>query len=274
MTRRILGGVLLLVLLVQAELQAITPPPRALPDRVAAAAIIVVGQVTAVEEAKDKPGHKVMTVKVAESLLGAKGLTHVRVLFTPRDLQSSPASSAPPPTLPLAVGQEGCFALGSLTADALYRAIGFDYAVAKKDQAYEKQLASIKRYAKLLEDPAAGLKAKERDDRFTTAGLLILRYRAVFGADKTEPIDAEQSKLILQALAEADWKPEGPRVPTQERTQMTPAALFQLVGPAAKDGWTPPANFQEFTTAAQKWLKEHAATYRIQRFVPPAAKDN
>jgi hypothetical protein len=270
MTRRILGGTILLIFLVHAELQAITPPARALPDRVAAAAIIVVGQVTAVEEPKDTPGHKVMTVKVAESLLGAKGLTHVRVLFTPRDMQPPPASSAPPPTLPLAVGQEGCFLLRSLTADALYRPIGFEYAVGKKDQAYEKQLASIKRYAKLLEDTAAGLKAKDRDDRFTTAGLLILRYRAVFGADKTEAIDAEQSKLILEALAEADWKPEGPRVPTQERTQMTPAALFQLLGPAAKDGWMPPANFQEFTAAAQKWLKENAETYRIQRFVPPA----
>jgi hypothetical protein len=257
------------VLLLASSAQGREPPPRALPDRAAAAAAIVVGQVSSVEEPKDKPGHKLMTVKVTESLLGVKGLTHVLVLFTPRNLQPPPASSAPPPTAPLPVGQEACFFLGSLTADASYRPIGFEYAVAKKDQAFEKQLASIKRYAKLLEDPAAGLKARDRDDRFTTAGLLILRYRVVFGADKTEPIDAAESKLILQALAEADWKPEGPRVPTQEQTQMTPSTLFQLLGAGAKDGWRPPANFQEFTAAAQKWLKEHAGDYRIQRFVPP-----
>lgn len=265
----------LLALGTSAALAAREPPPRAVPDRVAAALAIAIGQVTAVEDARDKPGHRVMTVKVAEGLLGAKGLTHVRLLFTPRDLRRSVAGSAPPPTAPVAVGQEGCFFLAALTPDAMHRPIGFDYVLAKNDKAvFDKHLAALKRYVALLEDPAAGLNAKDRDDRFATAALLILRYRAIAGADKTEPIEAEQSKLILQTLAEADWKPEGPRLVAREHTQMTPSALFQLIGPNAQDGWRPPENFREFTVQAPLWLKEHAGSYRIHRFLPPSVKED
>jgi hypothetical protein len=39
------------------------------------------------------------------------------------------------------------------------------------------------------------------------------------------------------------------------------------LGLTPEDGWAPPQNFQEVSAAAKAWLKEHAGTYRIQRFV-------
>ena len=39
-----------------------------------------------------------------------------------------------------------------------------------------------------------------------------------------------------------------------------------------KDGWKQPQNGQDFVAAAQKWCKEHAGSYRIERLVPEKAE--
>jgi hypothetical protein len=55
--------------------------------------------------------------------------------------------------------------------------------------------------------------------------------------------------------------------------QMMPQSLFYQLGATDKDGWTPPKNPQaNQVEAAKKWVKEHADTYRIQRFVPVKAE--
>jgi hypothetical protein len=42
---------------------------------------------------------------------------------------------------------------------------------------------------------------------------------------------------------------------------------FQRLGVTAQDGFKPPQNGQDFTAAAQKWVKDNAGTYRIKRVV-------
>jgi len=39
------------------------------------------------------------------------------------------------------------------------------------------------------------------------------------------------------------------------------------LGVGEKDGWRPPTDFQQIPAAAKKWLKDNAASYRIQSFV-------
>jgi hypothetical protein len=93
---------------------------------------------------------------------------------------------------------------------------------------------------------------------------------------KTEPIDAEQSKLIMKALAEANWFPKyGPAT-------ISPKLLFMAMGVTEADGYKPPPKTindlgpglgetkeyaRKVTLAAQKWVKENRTKYRIKRFV-------
>src|SRR5260370_4270676 len=86
-----LAGLSLLACSAPAFGKRIAPLP--IPLRVAQADVVVVGKVTAIEDKTIKaerfPGdkqmadYKVAVVKVEEALLGAKGLTHVRVGFVP-----------------------------------------------------------------------------------------------------------------------------------------------------------------------------------------------
>ncbi|MFT2520507.1 hypothetical protein ACMWQB_30310, partial [Escherichia coli] len=76
----------------------------------------------------------------------------------------------------------------------------------KKAPTFEKDLAAVQRCGKLLANPAEGLKAKEPTERLLTAFMLLARYRVFANPDaKTEPIDAAESKAILEVLASTDW---------------------------------------------------------------------
>jgi len=254
-----------------------------LPERVAMANIIVVGKVTAIEEktvpahqfpgAKENADFTIAVVEIKDALLGAKGLTHLKVGFVE---PKAPAGGADktgglrrPPLrvqpVVLAKGQEGCFLLNQHFEESFYVAPGFDYVLDKTNANYDKELGTVKHCAKLLSDPEAGLKSKSADDRSTTAGLLIIRYRTALTANpKEETIDAEQSKLILQGLADGDWsKAFSP-------TELAPQMIFGRLNLTDKDGWKPGPfqSFQkEFPEAAKKWLKDNADSYCIKRFV-------
>src|SRR5262249_53728158 len=154
--------------------------------------------------------------------------------------------------------------------------------------------------AKLLANPDASLKAKEADERFRTACLLIARYRNdrghAFIAEikanrrlpaavlnqlalesprvKTEPIEAAQSKLILEALAGPDWtRPD--RI-----AQVLPQMYFLRLDRTTAEGWTPDdlgGNLELFLSGslvadeklarpAKEWCRNNASTYRVLRF--------
>ena len=91
--------------------------------------------------------------------------------------------------------------------------------------------------------------------------------KSAFGHDSFHPgqeelIDAEESKLILQAITNAQWG-------QVKFGQPNPQMLFFQLGIGAKDGFTPPmklAGPDDMRNAVQAWIRTHA-DYRIKRFV-------
>ncbi|MBL8797349.1 MAG: hypothetical protein JNM56_25835 [Planctomycetia bacterium] len=272
-------GVLGLTSSAQALSVAIMP----LWHRVALADCVVIGKVSAIEDklvmASVAPNgpmeeHRVAVLKLDKGFGTAKGLTHVRIGATiPKPPQPGvPQIAGIEMTYPvnLAVGQEFCLILQPHHKETFFVAPRSYEAIRKQNNAnFDKEAALIERCFKLLENPDASLKSKDAEDRLLTAGMLLTRYkmtgrgvRAGEPAQKTEPIDATQNKLILEALASADWTKRDPAA------FISPAQVFGYLQLTDKDGWKQPQNFNEMPAAAQKWLKDHAATHRIQRFVP------
>jgi hypothetical protein len=143
----------------------------------------------------------------------------------------------------------------------------YDASVKKDNPNFDKEVDEAKRCAKLLADPMASLKAKEAGDRGLTAMMLVARYRIRrpgAGEPKTEEVSAEESKLILQGLSDADWGPI-PAGPTG--FPMSPLQSFFQLGLTEKDGWKSPQAPKDWPDAAKKWLKDNADKYRVQKFV-------
>jgi hypothetical protein len=255
-----------------------------LPERVALASCIVTGKVTEIEEkkisahqfpgVKEKVEYTIAVVEIKDGLLGAKGVTHVKVGFVePQAAPGDNGRDAPirrPPIrfqpVTLAKNQEGCFLLTPHFEETFYTAPAFDYVINKQDNAnYDKELDTIKQCAKLLADPDAGLKSKDAGDRFLTAALLVIRYRTPTGANpKEEKVDAPQSKLILQGLADGDWSKGF------SGTDLTPMMVFPRLNLTDKDNWKPVAfqNYEkDFPEYAKKWIKDNGDSYAMKRFV-------
>jgi hypothetical protein len=274
---------------------AIQPPS---PARVALADAVLIGRVVGMEDkdvsvsaypgapAAAKATYRVAVVQVADILKGDKALKTVRVGFFP------PPTMVPPgggpggirpgvvrpggirpglPRVSLKVGDAGLFYLTKHFQEPLYLATGPNDVTARSNGNFDKELAEARANLKLLEDPIKGLKSADNKTRFMTAALLLARYRNFRpGPTKTEPISAEESKLILTALAESDrWG-----TPANFREPLHPQILFNQLGVTQKDGWQPPVRVtspQDYPNAMRAWLREHAGTYRIQQIVPAAA---
>jgi len=279
-------GCLLAVLAVsQAKALMIAPPPGA--ARVATADLIVVGKVTAVTEKtvkgemfkNDTREMKVATLKVEDVLLG-KGVKTVKVGFFPPQPVDQPKDGIRRPirrmpTVQLSKDDEVClFLTKHPTKRGVYIAVNYYDAMQKQNNPnFAKEVEEIKKAAKLLEKPMDGLKSKDADERFQTAALLLTRYRNKRSEEqKTEEVDADESKLILQTLAEADWQPRNQKF----GYTMTPMNLFFRLELTQKDGWKQPENGQNIAEEAKKWCKENAGKYKIKRYVSeskPASKD-
>jgi hypothetical protein len=276
--KRLLGlslAALACLAVVASQVNAMRIAPPAVPVRVATADVVVVGKVTGfgpkLVDADmfkgDKRQMQIATVKVDETLLG-KGVKEIKVGFFP-----PPAVRPGPPfiirkgggNVQLTVGQEAALFLQKHPTKDVYTVSQyFDVINKKGNPGFAAELTEIKKYVKLLADPKKGLESKNAEDRFTTAAMLVARYRRPRGNNKTEDVPAEESKQILLALADADWAPKaGPRFGFGLNPQMS---FFQL-GLQPKDGWTQPKDFRTFPEEARKWLKANAGKYRIQRYV-------
>jgi hypothetical protein len=253
--------------------------PSPVPVRVATADMVVIGKVTSIEGqnvkapafpgAKDMAEYQVAVVKIEDAVLGAKGLKEVRVGFIPQTGGVRPVGYRPPM---LNEGQEVCLFLSKHHEGDFHIMPAYFSVVDKNAATFEKDVAEAKKAAKLMADPKAGFESKDAEERFLTAAMLVSRYRvrkASATPPKEEAIDAEESKKILLALADADWamKQPGP-------LPLSPQYAFGQLNLTDKDGWTPPKNFNDYPEAAKKWLKDNAGTYRIQRFVYEEKKDN
>jgi hypothetical protein len=262
-----------------AKAMMIAPAPIA--QRVALAQVVIVGKVTAFADktvpalpspgATKKEEYQVATVQVEDAFQGAKDAKEIQVGFIPPAAPVGGPGRVFPggrrPGVNLQVDQEYLLFVNPHDDAPFYVAQAYFDAVGKQNNAnFDKDVDEAKRCAKLLADPKAGLKSDKADDRALTAEMLVARYRLPRpGLDpgKTEAIDAEESKLILQALADADWKPK-----LGVGFQMAPQQAFLQLGLTDKDGWTQPKDFNQLPDAAKAWLKDNADKYRIQRFVP------
>jgi hypothetical protein len=279
------GAAVLMVLLAvgPAVAMLIAPPP--IPARVAGADLVVVGKVTGVSDKTvpaerfkgDKAHYQIVTVQVDETLSGHAG-REIRLGFVP-----SPPPPPPPaggkgpvaissggrvPPINLAVGVESVLFLVQHPTKDFYTVNAY-YDVINKagNPGFATTVADVKRYAKMLANPKPGLESKDKEERFLTAALLISRYRTprivpAGAPPKTELVSVAESKLILEALADADWTSPRPGL-----MQFSPRQSFYQLGLTPADGWTQPKDFKQIVPEATKWLKANAGTYRIQRYL-------
>jgi hypothetical protein len=182
-------------------------------------AAVVVGKVVDIEKdsvfvsryrgaPKDqKVEYKIATVRILDPLIGGKGLTQFRVGF-PAD-----ASTGALPQLPgrgpaaLTPDLEGCFFLNQHHEGDFY-VLASGGPLIKNDKNYVKELEDIKKVAKVLDDAVAALKAKDVEDRFRAASVLLERYRTNRSGKPAarEPIPEDENKLILALLQELPWQ--------------------------------------------------------------------
>src|SRR5262249_10887751 len=140
-------------------------------------------------------------VEIKESLYGAKDKKQIRLGFPIFDKQGAKFG--------LTVGQIGYFC-GLRDGQNDFYIVPAGCSGAEKDPVFEKDLTAVSRLGRMLENSEEGLKSTDVEDRLLTAYLLVLRNcyapwrRGMVG--KAQPIDAAQSKRILLALAEGDWK--------------------------------------------------------------------
>jgi hypothetical protein len=274
-----LGFTVVLASPVSAKAIAIRPMP--VPDRVAQADTIVVGKVSRIEDkkmdlpafpgAQEKVAYQVAVVKVDKSLLttkDTKGLTDLKVGFMSPE---PPAGGVIRPgrfQMPsLTEGQEVILFLKPHHTGEFQVLNAFYDVIDKNNGTFDKDLETVKKCVKLLEKPNDGLKSKDAQERLQTASMLINKYRMFQGPGegKEEEIDKEQSKLILLALANAEWevKPN----PRGGGNEIQPQNLFFQLGLSEKDGFNQPQDFTKFASVAKYWLKYNPDKYRIKKFV-------
>jgi hypothetical protein len=273
---------------------AYSPPPQ----RAITAEVVVVGKITAFEKdlveaapfagAPNKVGYKVAVVKIESGLAGAANLTHVKIGFIP---PPKPDPNAKPPVgvrpvpprgiaMPeLKEGQEMLFFLSKHSSGEFYVIPFTSPPVDVKDEQGKKDLEAVKKVTAVLADPMKGLKSDKAEVRAETAAIMVMKHRAYpEGAAEVDQvgIGADESKLILKALAEGEWTNKvRPGTPTGP----TPLQAFYSLGLTEKDGWTPPkfprpqagqppVDFAALTKEAfVKWLEGPGKDYQIKRFV-------
>lgn len=270
--------------------------------------VVVIGKVVEVEKdsvevapfkgaPKDqKLSYKIAVIKSEEAIIGGKGLTQFRVGFL-----EAAGVAAPPPVNPggppvrisgggrgrapiaLTAGTEGIFFLTQHQAGEFYILAfnGMAAPVNKKDENFKTELAQVKKVAKAIDDPVNALKAKELDDRFAAASILLQRYNQNrTGGTAREAIPAEENKLIVALLMQLPWQPKlnAPRV----GSDTAPPSRSQLwhwinpaeqgfkepkINPVVKPGEPQPDFNKIYEDATTAFLKENAEKIKIKRFV-------
>jgi hypothetical protein len=252
-------------------------------EKVARAEVVVVGKVSAVEKGTvdavrfpgdtNKVPHKVVVIKIDKGLVGGGAITHIKVGFVP-----PPPADPNTPVRPvrggfqqidLKEGQEGLFFLTKHPSGEFYTVTPMLAPLDPKAENYKAQSEQVAKAAAALADPMKALKADKADDRYFAAAALLAKYRSypdTGGEVEAVKLAADESKLILKALAEADWK---------KADDDGPGAMmsFYQLGLNDAAGWKQPQvkpgdNFQDVTKAAfVKWLDGPGKDYQIQKIV-------
>jgi hypothetical protein len=290
--RRLLASLFVAGLVVAAPAPAKLVAVKSPAQRVFSAEIVVVGKVTAIEKetveaaplagSPTKLQYKVAVVQIETALSGANNVTHIKVGFIPPPPPLPPQPGVvrpairPAPMLPeLKEGQEFIFLLSKHGEANFYVMTAMSPPVDVKSDEAKKDIEAMKKVLAVTADPMKSLKAEKAADRGFAAVALIGKYRAYpdsHGEVEQEPISAEESKLILKGLTEADWT-------KFDRNAPNGMQAFYSLGVMDTDGWVPPkatpvqpgqppANFNLMTKDAfVKWLDGPGKDYRIKRII-------
>lgn len=254
-------------------------------EKVARAELVVTGKVTALEKGTvdairfpgdtEKVAHKVAVIKIDKGIVGGASITHVKVGFLPPPPPPDPNTPVRPgrggfQQVDLKEGQEGVYFLTKHPSGEFYTITQTMTPLDSKAENYKAQTELIAKAAAVLADPMKALKSDKPADRYFAAMVLVTKYRAYpdFGGEMdTVKIPAEESKLILQGLAEGDWKKYDPDTVNGMQT-------FYQLGLTDKDGWKPlqpkpGADFADTTKEAfTAWLAGPGKDYQISKLVP------
>jgi hypothetical protein len=268
------------LLLLSAAVLAVATPARA--DRIAPIAspaeralrspVVFVGKVTAIEKeptlavphpgGKDKVQYKVAVVKVETNLAGAEEVTHfhIGVLIGGRY-----------PDLQLTVGQEALFFLAKHHSGEFHVMPYMTPPIDGKLLDFKAHVESAKAILAVVADPAKSLKAEKAADRHAAAVALVIKYRtAPEGTREVETVSvpADESRRILKALAEGDWKPD------LRGGRLNALTAFYQLGLGEADGWKTPGEKpgvnpeDHLRTEFAKWIDGPGKDYKIKKIVP------
>jgi hypothetical protein len=262
-----------------------------LPDRIVQSDIVVLGRVVALEpkdmeaafssESPYKLDYRIAVVKVQEVIHGqdVKEL-HLGFVSPAQDRKVDKTGKAMPALWPLEfnpvkVGQEGMFFLRKHHQGKFYvNFVLFGGFLPSSDTAeFAKDLEKARRLDKVLKLPLEALKAENESNRYLAATMLVARYRLSWLKDRKLPekaIDADESKLILKTLAEADWKDVREAI-AGEMYPPHPYQVFLQLGVTKADGYDPPKNAPDVRDTlryTQNWLRDNQDKYTVRRLTP------
>jgi hypothetical protein len=243
---------------------------------------VIVGKITSIEPelvdaAPDpglpKVGYRVAVVKIGKTLAGAAGLTHLKVGFVPPvkpALNARRPDRRERPTPELKEGREMMFFLSRHPDGVFYAMPNTLHPIEASSVDFKVQVESVSTALAAVANPDRALTAGTTSDRFHAALALISKYRLRDGTRDVEsvPINADENRLILKALAEGDWKND----PTGVRLSGF-VAIYRL-GLSEAEGWTAPGGKpgEEYTETMRKafiaWLTGPGKDYRIKKLVP------
>ncbi len=277
MCRALIAGLLVMTLVVlsaalaPAQSESAAPPTG--PARAVQADAIVIGRVVALEDKDIRVNdvtYRIAIVKVRETLKGKKEET-VRLGFV-RPANAPPEAvfrAVPPHHLNYLVGDEGLFFLDKGPDGKFRTTHGLQAFVTSRNEYLKQEIDDAKLVVKIGDHPSKYLKSDSTPERLLAATLLIQTYRKRNINAKQEPIDAEESKLILKALAGAQWEVREIKKGTASDPRVHPYMLFSQLGLSAADGWLAPQNAAaaELYKAAREWLDKNWDSHRIQKYV-------
>ncbi len=256
------------------------PPPG--PVRIVNSDAVFVGRVTAIEpqdvDAKQFPGakqtvkYRIAVVTISQTIRGLKDEKTIRVGFVPPvpPKPGVPITGGGNRSPQLQAGQDGLFMITKHAEGKFYQAPGFGYFVAAQDKNFADEVKLAKKVVVILADPLTALKSKDSEERLLAASIQIGKHRTQKPPfnNKQEPIDADESKLILDALLASKWQPGRFGDPANAYQ------IFAQIGIGPQDGWKSPAKVKDIDEIRQSvlaWLRDHPG-YRIKRFLTQGEK--